>query len=89
MGVDESSQPTSVQLNVGSLPPSAAIVPRGRVGPADGRGTAAATSLRAATMEEVQSVSVQDSALCGNDRGQRVWGNCQPPRVSSIAVRGF
>ena len=53
------------------LPPTIVAIPRGRLRPAGGQGTAAATSLRGsatasslrgATMEEVPGVSVQDSS---------------------------
>ena len=82
--LDESSESTGFRSSVTAslIAPTPAAVPCGRTAPAGGRGTAAATSLRGAAMEEVSGLPVQSSAgtpgggcyvcaLCGIDRGKR------------------
>lgn len=87
---DRSSQPVDQSKVTASIvPPVHAAVPSGRAGPAGGQRTAAAASLRGATIEEIPSVFVQDSACAsgegamstpfyGIDQGQRVQGHWQP-----------
>ena len=93
MGRDESSEYTGVRSRVTArlVTPTPAAVPCGRTALAGGRGTAADTSLRGATMREIPGIPVHSSAgtpgffyvyaPCNIDRGQRVWGHCQPRRV--------
>lgn len=73
---------TDVRLNVNARLPTSmsAAVPRGRVGRARGGGTAAATSLRNAAMEEVPTLSVETNV--GNPAG----GVMSPHSVVSAGV---
>ena len=64
VGRDESSEYTSVRprVNARLVTPTLAAVPCGRAALADGRGTAAATSLRRAAMRDVPGAPVHSSA---------------------------
>ena len=61
---DESSEYTGVRPRVTArlITPTPAAVPCGRAAPAGGRGTAAATSMRGATMREIPGKPVHSSA---------------------------
>ena len=61
---DESSEYTGVRPRVTArlVTPTPVAVPCGRAAPAQGRGTAAATSLRGAAMSEIPGIPVRSSA---------------------------
>ena len=61
---DESSESTGVQprVTVRLVPPTLAATPCGKVLPAGGRGTVAATLLRGAAMREIPDTPVRSSA---------------------------
>ena len=91
---DESSESTGVRSRVTAhlVTPTHAAVPDGKAAPAGGQGTAAATSLKGTAMREIPGTPVHSSAGTPGGfamstppnigRCQRVWGHCQPRRIS-------